>query len=145
MRRIPRRAAAQYLQRVEMPLSATRTTLAGMRPDQLERSFQAHIKCFQVAVVHANGVRAGPAQRIQHAVKFVSRVHLDQHVELKVVRRLQQSGFSSASVSAAAISRIASARCARASTIWYSSTIKSLRRHGSGTAAEASSRLRRLP
>ena len=78
------------------------------------------------------------AQRIEHAVQLFRGVHLHQHVEHQRRAQPQPSRFNSASLSAAAISRIASARCARASTIWYSSTMKSLRRQGSGAAADAS-------
>ena len=115
-----------------MPLSATRTTPRGIRSTSSSEVSSRTSKRLQVAIVHADRIRARLAQCIQHALQLRCRMHLNQHIEPTCACAAAASRFISASVSAAAISRIASARCARVSTTWYSSTMKSLRRHGRG-------------
>ncbi len=64
-----------------MPLSVTRTTVGGMRSTSASEVSRATSKGLQVAVVYADGLSAGLAETVKHAVELVGCVHFNQHVE----------------------------------------------------------------
>ena len=72
--------------RVLMPLSVTLTTPDRNPLGEFQRGFQANLKGMQVAIVHADGVGAAVAERREHTLQFVRRVHLDQHVKRERMR-----------------------------------------------------------
>src|ERR1035438_586499 len=133
---------------VKIPLSVTRTTLAGIcstRASEVSRltSKVRRSRLFTpMASAPVSPSAASPVSstRLSSSVVCTSTSTSSENPQATSARC-----FSSALVSAGARSTMASARWARASTIWYSSTMKSLRRQGRGAAAEANSRLRKLP
>src|SRR5580658_506350 len=126
--------------RVWMPLSATRTAESGScaassQARSSETSKVRRSRLFTPTHSHSSG-RA----RWSSAASCTS-----QRTSRSQRRASSRSVRSSASVSAATISRMASAPLARASMTWKGSTMKSLRRQGIVVAADALRRFSREP
>ena len=83
-------------------------------------------KVSQIAIVDADDVGAGSEGRVE----FVAVVDFDQRRHPVLRGQLRGNRAFRVRSRMAAISRIASAPCAAASTIWKSSMVKSLRRTG---------------
>ena len=113
-----------------MPLSVTTSRSGGNARQQVERRLERDLERAQVAVVDADQRR----RRAQARGRARPRRALRPAPPCRARARAPRSAASCASSSAATISRIASAPSARASAIWYSSTMKSLRSTGSAHA-----------
>ena len=123
------------------PLSLTFSADGGNFFGEPERGFESHFERVQIAVVHADDFGAGG----DGAFEFFRHRAPPPARPSRIARRVRARLAFRISESTAAISRIASAPCAAASTTWYSLVVKSLRKTGSCTAARAACRSSRLP